>query len=199
MAGRAVAQGPMTGGRAPRRPWTLATRALGWVTVAATCWVAGPTAHAQTAPAPAPSAPAAAPAPAPPPDQSISTERTVGIVLLASGGAGIATGIVFGVLSVVEHRRSRDAFQQVDEDEDVSDELRTEYQDAVDARDDLRVGSGIAAGVGLGMFLVAGALFAIDDERGAEAATPESDAALRPRFTPHLAPGSAGASATLPF
>ncbi len=179
----------------------MTARALRWVTtlLVATCALA-PCAHAQTAKAPGASAPAAqpaAPVTPPPPDAGISAERTTGIVLLAGGGAGITTGIVFGVLSVVEHRRSLDLFQQVDEDEDISEELKAEYQAAIDARDDLRVASGVAAGVGLGMFLTAGALFAIDAE-GPVPAAPR-DVARGPRFTPHLAPGSAGASATVRF
>jgi hypothetical protein len=135
--------------------------------------------------------------PAAPPEAEASTERTAAWFLLVGGGVGISTGIVLGVLSVVEHRRSRDAFEQAAADEeDPTAAAEAEYAAAIDARDDFRLASGIAAGAGLGMFLAAGLLFAID---APDASASASAAPPRARLDPLVAPGLAGASATVRF
>lgn len=143
-------------------------------------------------------APTAAPAPpaadgASDAQTGTSTEKTVGIVLLATAGAAVATGIGFGIASVIEHRRSRDLLQGATEEE--ADLLATQsaYAEAVAARDDLRVGSGIAAGAGLLMFLAAGTLFAIDEANDAPVPAPRAVAA------PILGPDRVGAGATFRF
>lgn len=153
-----------------------------------------------------PTAPSTEPAPTAPPapiasstDDETSNEKTVGIVLLVSAGAAVATGIGLGVASVIEHRRSRDLLQEAAEEE--ADLLATQsaYAEAIAARDDLRVASGVAAGAGLLMFLAAGTLFAIDEARDDAAAPPSPAPSPRAFAVPVLAPGHVGASASLRF
>lgn len=146
-------------------------------------------------------APPPAQVPATPAEAEASTERTAAWFLLVGGGVGISTGVVLGVLSVVEHRRSRDAFEEAARDEeDPSAAARAEYAAAIDARDDFRLASGIAAGTGLGMFLAAGLLFAIDaPDASASASAAPPRAPARPLLRPLLGPGLAGARATVRF
>jgi hypothetical protein len=157
------------------------------------------------APARAQAAPEGASAPAQVPANQAgaeaSTERTAAWFLLVGGGIGISTGVVLGVLSVVEHRRSRDAFEEAARDEeDPTAAAQAEYAAAVDARDDFRLASGIAAGTGLGMFLAAGLLFAIDaPDASASASVSSPRAQVQPLLRPLLGPGLAGARATVSF
>ena len=105
------------------------------------------------------------------------------------GAASLTAGIILGVLSVVEHRESRDI---LDEDEDGSGlnaEAQARYDDAVDARDRYRIGSGVAAGVGLGLFVVGAVLFAFD------APLAPGEIAVLPSVSPEFA----GAAARLSF
>jgi hypothetical protein len=99
----------------------------------------------------------------------VSLERTdqrkAAIALIATGTAAVAAGIVFGVLSVVEHRRAIDIQDQFGGELD--NEAQAEYDAAIAARDNYRIVSGVTAGTGFGLFLVGGALFVLDDPPGA--------------------------------
>lgn len=89
------------------------------------------------------------------------TDQRLGAwMLLGAGAAGIGTGIVLGTLSVVELRAARDIQQQTDGD--LGEDDRRAYAAALDRRDDFRLGSGVAAGVGLVALLVGGPLYLLD-------------------------------------
>ncbi len=78
------------------------------------------------------------------------------------GTAGVTAGaaVVFGVLSVIAFRRSRDLLF----DEGVATQEDFEkYVAAVSAADDFRVGSGTTGGIALGLFVVGATLFAFDE------------------------------------
>jgi hypothetical protein len=113
--------------------------------------------------------------------------RTAALALMGSGALGMAAGIAFGVVSVVEHRRSRNI------ERDAAGEL--EYQDAIDARDDFRVASGVAGGVGLGLFLVGGALYVLD----IPSPDPADEQQARVTVMPLAGPGVAGGALTVRF
>jgi hypothetical protein len=121
--------------------------------------------------------------------------------VIATGGAGIAAGIGLGVTSVIEYRKARELQQG---DEQLGDDEQAEYDAAIDKRDDFRVASGIAGGAGLGLFLLGGALYVLDDP-AAPLAPPRKDARRErqapARFTatPLLAPGLAGSAVTYRF
>jgi hypothetical protein len=115
-------------------------------------------------------------------------QRKAAWALIGSGGALLSGGIVLGVLSVVEQRKARDLLDEAD-GEDLSERAQADYDDAVAARDGYRVGSGIAAGTALGLFVLGGVLFGFD--------APERKAAFT--LLPSLAPGHASAAATLRF
>jgi hypothetical protein len=153
---------------------------------------------------PDPPAPPAAPADgdaraAAPEAPPAGPEHAVALVLLSTAGAAIGVGIGFGVASVVEHRRSRDILQRSVDDEDELLASRGAYAEAISARDDLRVVSGVAAGAGLALFVAAGALFAIDeanrDAHGGSAPAEPPPVAL----VPAVGPRGGGASATIRF
>lgn len=108
--------------------------------------------------------------------------------MLGGAGAVLSAGIVLGVLSVVEHRRSRDILDEAD-GEDLGDREQAAYDDAVAARDRYRIGSGVTGGTALGLFVVGGLLFAFD------APQDRKDVAIVPR----LSGDHAGATATLRF
>jgi hypothetical protein len=90
-------------------------------------------------------------------------------------------------VSVVEHRRSRNS------ERDAAGEL--EYQDAIDARDAFRVASGVAGGVGLGLFLVGGALYVLD----IPSPDPADEQQARVTVMPLAGPGVAGGALTVRF
>lgn len=92
------------------------------------------------------------------PDETI--QRKLAYASLGTAAASAATAIVLGVLSVVEFRRSRDLL--FDQGLATLDTLQ-EYQDAVSATDDFRVGSGTAGGISLGLFVVGATLFVFDE------------------------------------
>ena len=142
----------------------------------------------------------------------VTDQRIASWVLLGTGVAGISAGIVLGVLSVIEHRQGRDIQQRSDTGVLTPDE-QSDYDAALAARDDFRVGSGVIAGIGLAAVLVGGALYVLDDPLG----SPGPDArhgAQRRRGTEHarcertapsvsatplLTPSSAGAAVTIRF
>jgi hypothetical protein len=118
-------------------------------------------------------------------------QRTAAWLLMSAGGAGLAAGIALGVAAVVEHRRSQDILEPA-ADGSISDENQREFDEIIAARDDFRLGSGIAAGIGLGVFLLGGALFILDDP-----VVPRGDE--RVSATPILGPDGGGAQLTLRF
>jgi len=108
-------------------------------------------------------------------DLEQTDQRTGAIALLLGGAAGMTTGIVFGVASVVKQRESGGDGDEADL-----------------AREDFRLVSGLSAGAGLLMFLAGGTLFVLD-------APPSPEAAGDVSALPVLGPGIAGASVTLAF
>jgi hypothetical protein len=121
-------------------------------------------------------------------DLSETAQRTGAWVAIGSGAAGLSAGIVLGVAAVVEDRAASDLARGGDTT------TGTEYEDAVAARDRYRVGSGIAAGTGLGLFVVGAFLFAFDDPP-----LPNSPNEAALSVTPVFGPGSIGASAAAHF
>jgi hypothetical protein len=118
-------------------------------------------------------------------DLSETAQRTGAWVAIGSGAAALSAGIVLGVAAVVEDRTASDLARRDDST------AGTEYEDAVAARDRYRVGSGIAAGTGLGLFVLGACLFAFDDPP-----LPSATNASRLSITPFFGPGALGASAT---
>lgn len=88
---------------------------------------------------------------------SPTTQRIASWTLLPIGAAAVAAGIVTGVLAVVEQRAAADL-----ERGGVLERERAQYDEAVAAKDQYRVGSGVAAGVGLAMFVTGAFLLAFD-------------------------------------
>jgi hypothetical protein len=134
-------------------------------------------------------------------DLDVTGQRIAAGLLMGGGSAALAAGIVFGVLSIVEHRAARDLAQAVQGP--LNDAQQAEYAGYVSRRDDYRIGSGAFAGVGLGMFLVGGALFILDDPAVSGSATgpaPPLRCAGSNRdvaFVPVISPGLTGAFLTL--
>jgi hypothetical protein len=116
-------------------------------------------------------------------------QRTGAWIALGAGAGWVATGIVFGVLAVVEDRNARDLVQRLDQG--VTSEETSDYDQARAARDLYRLGSGIAVGSGLGLFVLGACLFAFDERP----LVPSSDVTV----VPLLHPGLAGATAAIRF
>ncbi len=112
----------------------------------------------------------------------VTSQRIAAALLMGGGAAGLATGIVLGVLSVVEHRASRDFTQSIGRP--LLPDEQAEYAAIIDRRDDYRLVSGVAGGLGLGMFLVGGALFLLDEP---DVPRPGRDVAVVPLAGPGLA------------
>lgn len=128
-------------------------------------------------------------------DLAVTDQRVGAGILLGVGAGGLATGLVLGVLSVVEHRAAQDLFDDVGPT-GPSPATRAVYDEAIARRDDFRLGSGIAAGVGLGLFVVGGALFVLDHP---DPPAPPGAASRRPIVTPLIAPGLAGGALRIAF
>jgi hypothetical protein len=114
-------------------------------------------------------------------DLSATDQRVGAWILLSSGWASVSAAVVLGVLSVVEHRKSRDIARG---DEDLSEEQERAMDEAIAARDDFRIASGVTAATGIVGVVVGAALFVLDDplpDDVSVAATP-SGAALTLRF-----------------
>jgi hypothetical protein len=90
-------------------------------------------------------------------------QRAWAWALVSAGGAGISTGIVFGVLSFLAHREARKL--EGSDDPELSDSEQLALDDAIARRHDYRVASGIGAGIGFGVFLIGGALFVFDEPK----------------------------------
>lgn len=124
-------------------------------------------------------------------DLEATDQRIAAGFLMGGGASALAAGIVFGVLSVVEQRAARALAQEVDGP--LNAEQQAEYAGYIERRDDYRVASGALGGAGLGLFLVGGALFILDEPTVPGAKPGEA------AFVPLIAPGYAGGSLTLRF
>ena len=118
-------------------------------------------------------------------DLERTDQRIAAAVLLGFGSASLAGGIVFGVFSVIEHRAAGDFAE--DAGGPLNPTQQQEYAGYIDRRDDYRLASGITAGVGLGLFLVGGALFILDEP---DVPGLSEDVALLPLVAPGLAYGA---------
>lgn len=126
-------------------------------------------------------------------------QRKAAYAVIAGGGAGVFAGIVFGVISVIEFRKERDLSNG---DEQLRGQELIDYNAARDKKDDYRIASGIAGGTGLGLFLLGGALYVLDDPaRPLGAAPRDARRPLPPRVTaaPLIGPGLAGSSVKVSF
>lgn len=124
-------------------------------------------------------------------DLEPTTQRTASWILIGTGGAGIAAGVGLGIASVVKHREARDLRSFNDAEDTLSIQDQRAYDAAISARDDFRVGSGIAGGVGLGLFVLGGVLFAID--------SPGDSKGDAVSARPTLGPGLAATDVTFRF
>lgn len=124
---------------------------------------------------------------------SETTQRKWAWAAMGVGGAGVATGIALGVLSIVEHRAAQDL--DVDDDQ-ASDADRLAYDDAIAARDRYRIASGATAAAGVALFLTGAILFAFDAP-DVPAPPRRSTPQARASFTPWLAPGLLGGAARI--
>jgi PEGA domain-containing protein len=94
-------------------------------------------------------------------DLAETGQRTASWVIIGTGLASITTGIALGTVSVIRHRESRDLEDRAG-DRPFTPEEQLAHDDAVTARDDFRLGSGIAGGAGLALLVLGGVLFAFD-------------------------------------
>jgi hypothetical protein len=94
-------------------------------------------------------------------DLETTGQRIAAWMLIGGGLAAVGTGIGLGVVSVIEHRKSRDILDEAD-GQPLDTQQTADYDDAVAARDDFRLGSGIAGAAGLALLVVGGVLFAFD-------------------------------------
>ena len=95
-------------------------------------------------------------------DLESTSQRKAAWAFIGAGGVALAAGITTGVLSVIEFRKAREIDQDND-DSEMPPEDKRRYDDAIAARDDFRVVSGIAGGTGLALFLLGGTLFVFDN------------------------------------
>jgi len=124
-----------------------------------------------------------------------TTQRTWAWITFGASAAGVSTGVVFGVLAVVEERKARDLVQRGSGAVSAAEE--TAYNDALAAGSTYRVGAGIAAGAGLGLFVTGALLYAFDEpvlERSDTSAPPPPVAVI-----PILAPDLVGVSAQIVY
>lgn len=90
-----------------------------------------------------------------------TTQRKGAWAAIGLGGASVGVGIVFGVMSVVQHRAASDLLNGPIDELDGDDLDR--YDELIAARNEYRLVSGVAAGLGLAGFVAGAVLFAFDD------------------------------------
>ena len=95
-------------------------------------------------------------------DLDETVQRKVAWGFIGGGGALLPGGIVFGVLSVIEHRASRDILSSASGGSFGEEDKRL-YDETIARRDDYRVGSGVLGGAALLSFGVGAILFGFDD------------------------------------
>jgi hypothetical protein len=115
-------------------------------------------------------------------------QRKASWALLGTGAAGVSAGIVLGTLSVVEMRKARDIEDQAPDEENLGDDDQRAFDEATDAQESYRLGSGIAAGIGLGLVLVGAGLYAFDEPEAPQVA-----------IEPSIGPEAAGVTGTVRF
>lgn len=105
-----------------------------------------------------------------------TAQRTAAYGIIAGGLVGLSVAIAAGVAAIVKDREA-DSLEF-----DFGD--RTAYDDAIAARDAARIVSGVAGGIGLGLVVTGGILFAFD--------TPKATAKKAVAVAPLVGPGFIG-------
>ena len=113
------------------------------------------------------------------PELEETGQRKAAYALIGTAAASTALSIVLGVLSVVRYRESRDIAQTADFSDQAT---QTEYAALVSASEDFRLGSGVAGGVGLGLFAVGASLFVFDQPQSKDAQATAGQLTLRAAF-----------------
>lgn len=89
-------------------------------------------------------------------------QRRAAWALLGLGAGGVAGGATLGVLAVVAQRGAQAVLDRASA-EDLTAQDQADYAALSSQEEDRRLGSAIAGGVGLGVAVVGGFLFAFDD------------------------------------
>jgi hypothetical protein len=118
----------------------------------------------------------------------MTEQRKAAWALLGTGAAGVSAGIVLGTLSVVEMREARDIEDNAPDEDNLSDDDQRAFDEATAAQETYRLGSGIAAGIGLGLVLVGAGLYAFDEPDSPQVA-----------IEPSIGPEAAGVTGTVRF
>jgi hypothetical protein len=127
----------------------------------------------------------------------MTDQRIAAWSLLGTGIAGLGAGIVFGSLSVVRLREARDIQQEADGD--LSEAGQAAYDAAMAARDDLRLGSGVSAGIGLVALLVGGPLYILDQPATPAGPGGIADDGVTVSALPLVTPSFSGGGITVRF
>ena len=128
-------------------------------------------------------------------DLDETPQRIASWVVIGAAAAGLGTGIVLGVLGVVEHRASLELAPSADG----TSGDQAAYDDTIAARDRYRAGSTAVAGVGLGLFVVGAILYTFDEPDVPAEAKPPEEGSVGFSLQPLVAPDFGGASATVRF
>lgn len=105
-----------------------------------------------------------------------TAQRTAAYAIIGGGLGALSVAIAAGVAAIVKNREAAELDQAAGTD--------TPYDDAIAARDAARIVSGIAGGVGLGLVVTGGLLFAYD--------APKARTEKTIAFVPEVAPGFVG-------
>lgn len=125
----------------------------------------------------------------------ITDQRLAADVLLGVGAVGIATGIAFGVVAVVEQRRSSSILDDAGGFANLAPSQLEDYETAIARKDDFRTVSGVVVGSAMSVFVVGGMLFVFDEAEAPEDANDDG----RFEILPSAGPDGAGLTTTVRF
>lgn len=115
-----------------------------------------------------------------------SKQRTASYVIIGSGLGGLAIAVAAGVAAVVKQREA----SELDNGLFAPPGDQEAYDAAIQARDGGRIVAGVAGGVGLGLIVTGGLLFAFDPPRTTHEKSNEKETGLA--LIPMAGPGGGG-------
>ena len=124
-------------------------------------------------------------------------QRKAAWALIGTGGVSLAVGIGLGVVAVVKDRQASNIAPRMGEMLSPTDQTR--YDALTSSRDNFRTAAGAAGGIGLGLIVVGGVLYAFNSPPDPATPKPKEKKIGAPVVLPMVGPGFVGAVAGATF
>jgi hypothetical protein len=124
-------------------------------------------------------------------------QRKAAWALIGTGGVSLAVGIGLGVVAVVKDRQASNIAPRMGEMLSPNDQTR--YDALTSSRDNFRTAAGAAGGIGLGLIVVGGVLYAFNSPPAPATPKPKEKKIGAPIVLPIVGSGFVGAVAGATF